>query len=96
LVSWYVLAGLAVAGAVVLRRRHEVPVFPLLVVPAVVLMAVAAIFAQTRYRAPAEPAVVILAAASIDAVLPRRRARPPAEGDAHHRDEEVAPVSVPV
>jgi 4-amino-4-deoxy-L-arabinose transferase-like glycosyltransferase len=96
LVSWYVLAGLAVAGAVVLRRRHEVPVFPLLVVPAVVLMAVAAIFAQTRYRAPAEPAVVILAAVAIDAVLPRRRAGPPAEGDAHRPDEEPATVSVPV
>ena len=68
----------------------------LLVVPAVVLMAVAAIFAQTRYRAPAEPAVVILAAVAIDAILPQRRAGPPAEGDAHHPDEEAATVSVPV
>jgi hypothetical protein len=93
LVSWYVVAGLAVAGAVVLRRRREVPVFPLLVVPAVVLVAVATIFAQTRYRAPAEPAVVILAAVAIDAVLPRRRAGPPAEGADHRPAEE--PVNVP-
>jgi hypothetical protein len=93
LASWYVVAGLAVAGAVVLRRRREVPVFPLLVVPAVVLMAVATIFAQTRYRAPAEPAVVILAAVAIDAVVPRPRAGPPAEGQDHRPAEE--PVTVP-
>jgi 4-amino-4-deoxy-L-arabinose transferase-like glycosyltransferase len=96
LASWYVVAGLAVAGAVVLRRRREVPVFPLLVVPAVVLMAVAAIFAQTRYRAPAEPALVILAAVAIDAMMPRRRAGPPAEGDEHHPAEESVTLSVPV
>lgn len=94
LASWYVVAGLAVAGAVVLRRRREVPVFPLLVVPAVVLMAVAITFAQTRYRAPTEPAVVILAAVAIDAVMPRRRAGPPAEGD-HERPAEV-PIGVSV
>ena len=90
LVSWYVLAGLAVAGAVVLRRRREVPVFPLLVVPAVVLMAVAAIFAQTRYRAPAEPAVVILAAVAIDADA-AAAAGPAGRGDAHRPDEEPEP-----
>jgi 4-amino-4-deoxy-L-arabinose transferase-like glycosyltransferase len=96
LASWYVVAGLAVAGAVVLRRRREVPVFPLLVVPAVVLMAVATIFAQTRYRAPAEPAVVILAAVAIDAVVPRRRAGPPAKGQDHRAAEEPVTVPTPV
>jgi 4-amino-4-deoxy-L-arabinose transferase-like glycosyltransferase len=96
LVSWYVLAGLAVAGAVVLRRRREVPVFPLLMVPAVVLLAVAAIFAQTRYRAPAEPAVVILAAVAVDAMLPRRRAGPSADGDERRSSQETATISVPV
>jgi len=97
LVSWYVVAGLAIAGAVVLRRRREVPVFPLLVVPAIVLMAVAVIFAQTRYRAPAEPAVVVLAAVAIDAMTRRRRAESSAEGDAHRRPAaEAVTVSVPV
>jgi 4-amino-4-deoxy-L-arabinose transferase-like glycosyltransferase len=96
LVSWYVVAGLAIAGAVVLRRRREVPVFPLLVVPAIVLMAVAAIFAQTRYRAPAEPAVVVLAAVAIDAVTRRRRREPPAEGDEQYPADESVTVSVPV
>jgi hypothetical protein len=92
LASWYVVAGLGVAGAVVLRRRREVPVFPLLVVPAVVLMAVAIMFAQTRYRAPAEPAVVILAAAAIDAVMPRRQASLAGEGDDQRPAEEPATV----
>jgi 4-amino-4-deoxy-L-arabinose transferase-like glycosyltransferase len=96
LVSWYVVAGLAIAGAVVLRRRRKVPVFPLLVVPAIVLMAVAAIFAQTRYRAPAEPAVVVLAAVAIDAMMPRRRAGPAAAGDEHRPAEAPEAVSVPV
>ena len=90
LVSWYVVAGLAVAGAVVLRRRREVPLFPLLVVPAVVLMAVAGIFAQTRYRAPAEPAVVVLAAVAIDAALPRRRGGPAAVGDEQTSGGEIS------
>ncbi len=95
LASWYVVAGLAVAGAVVLRRRREVPMFPLLVVPAVVLMAVAIMFAQTRYRAPAEPAVVILAAVAIDAVMRQRRAAPAAEGDDARPTEEPATVPAP-
>jgi 4-amino-4-deoxy-L-arabinose transferase-like glycosyltransferase len=93
LASWYVVAGLAVAGAVVLRRRREVPLFPLLVVPAVVLMAVALMFSQTRYRAPAEPAVVILAAAAIDAVMPRRQAAPAGERDDQRPAE--GPATVP-
>jgi hypothetical protein len=76
LATWYVGAGLAVAGVVTLRRRRDVPVFPLLAVPAIVLVAVAVTFGQTRYRAPAEPAVVVLAAVAIDAGLSRRRAGP--------------------
>jgi 4-amino-4-deoxy-L-arabinose transferase-like glycosyltransferase len=97
LVSWYIVAGLAIAGAVMLRRRREVPAFPLLVVPAITLLAVAAIFAQTRYRAPAEPAVVILAAVAIDAMSRRRRAESPAEADEHPAAEALAqPVHVTV
>lgn len=81
LATWYVGAGLAVAGAVTLRRRRQVPIFPLLAVPAMILVSVAVTFAQTRYRAPAEPVVVILAAVAIDAWLRRRRAEPPDEAD---------------
>jgi 4-amino-4-deoxy-L-arabinose transferase-like glycosyltransferase len=91
LASWYVVAGLAVAGAVTLRRRRDVPVYPLLAVPAIVLVAVAVTFAQTRYRAPAEPAVVVLAAVAIDARLSPRRAVPSTEADA-----DAVRVPVPV
>jgi 4-amino-4-deoxy-L-arabinose transferase-like glycosyltransferase len=94
--SWYVVAGLAVAGAVALRRRRQLPVFPLLVVPALVLLAAALTFGQTRYRAPAEPAVVVLAAVAIDAVLPRRRAAPPDDPDAALPEPARARVSMPV
>ena len=76
LASWYVVAGLAVAGAVILRRRRQAPIFPLLALPAIVLATVAVTFAQTRYRAPAEPVVVVLAAVAIDAALPRHRTAP--------------------
>jgi 4-amino-4-deoxy-L-arabinose transferase-like glycosyltransferase len=75
LISWYLLAPLAVAGAVLLRRRGE-PVYPLVAVPAGVVVAIALTFAQTRYGAPAAPAVVILAAVSIDAIWTRYRLRP--------------------
>jgi 4-amino-4-deoxy-L-arabinose transferase-like glycosyltransferase len=83
LASWYVVAGLAVAGAVILRRRRQAPIFPLLALPAIILATVAVTFAQTRYRAPAEPAVAVLTAVAIDAALPRRRTAPGDEADAH-------------
>jgi hypothetical protein len=53
-----------------LRRRH-VPVFPLGALPVVVAATVALIFAQTRNRAPAEAAFVVLAAAALDHLRPR-------------------------
>jgi 4-amino-4-deoxy-L-arabinose transferase-like glycosyltransferase len=86
LVTWYVVAALAVAGAIVMRRR-PVPLFPLLVVPTIVLLAVAITFAQTRYRAPAEPALVVLAAVAADALVARRKGE--------HADEVVEPAPPP-
>jgi hypothetical protein len=84
LASWYLLAGMAVAGGVALRRRRDVPIWPLIAVPAIVVIAVALTFRQTRYRAPPEPVVVLLAAVAADAWLRRRAARRPTghEGDA--------------
>jgi 4-amino-4-deoxy-L-arabinose transferase-like glycosyltransferase len=78
--SYYVVAALAVVGAVVLRRRR-VPVFPLVAFPVIVLVAVALTFGQSRYRAPAEPALVVLAAVALDAWVCHRanRHRVPAE-----------------
>jgi 4-amino-4-deoxy-L-arabinose transferase-like glycosyltransferase len=74
LATFYVLAGLSIAGVVVLRRRR-VPVFPVLAPVVAVVIAVAFTYGQTRFRAPAEISMALLAAVAIDAVL-RRRAQP--------------------
>jgi len=74
LVAWYPLALLAIAGAIALRRRRSVPLFPLLAPPLIVLIAITVTFATTRYRATAETAVAVLAAVAIDALS--RRGRP--------------------
>ena len=66
LLMFYPIAVLAIAGAVVLRRRR-VPVFPLAALPAIVLISVTLAFATNRYRAIAEGALVVFAAVAIDA-----------------------------
>jgi 4-amino-4-deoxy-L-arabinose transferase-like glycosyltransferase len=74
--SFYLIAALAIVGAFVLRRRR-VAIFPLLAFPLIALIAVGTTFAQWRYRATAEPALVLLAAAALLAGLEwfeRRRA----------------------
>ena len=71
----YVLVPLAIAGGVVLRRRR-VPVWPL-VAPIVVVTATRLLIAgHPRYRAAAEPSLVVLAAVgavTLTAWLRRRR-----------------------
>jgi hypothetical protein len=66
LVVWYPLAGLAVAGTIVLRRARRIA-YPLVVPFAIVLITVAVTFGQTRYRASAEATVCVLAAVALDA-----------------------------
>jgi 4-amino-4-deoxy-L-arabinose transferase-like glycosyltransferase len=74
LVGWgtyWVLAGFAVVGAVMLRRR-KVPLIPLLA-PVVIVTIVAALFyGIVRFRAPAEVSIVVLAAVALDALLAKR------------------------
>ncbi|HZR12603.1 MAG TPA: glycosyltransferase family 39 protein [Acidimicrobiia bacterium] len=80
--SFWVMFPLAIVGSFVLRRRRTgVPVWPLWTMPAVVVIAVAFTFAQVRYRAPAEPSFVLLAAVAVDA-----GARAIAQRRAHRRD----------
>jgi 4-amino-4-deoxy-L-arabinose transferase-like glycosyltransferase len=77
--SFYAVAGLAVAGAVLLRRRGEV-LLPLVAPVAAVLVTVALFFGSTRFRASAEGALCLLAAVALDAGLRavrRVRATPP-------------------
>jgi hypothetical protein len=75
--TFYVLAVLAIAGAVVLRRRRGPPLFPLLVPPVIVILTVITLYTSTRFRTPAEISIVVLAAIALDgawnALAARRR-----------------------
>jgi 4-amino-4-deoxy-L-arabinose transferase-like glycosyltransferase len=73
LYAYWPLAVAAIAGAVVLRRRR-VPLTPMLATVGTVVIAVSSTIGQTRYRALAEPVLVLLAAVALDA-LARRRPR---------------------
>ncbi|HWC66440.1 MAG TPA: glycosyltransferase family 39 protein [Acidimicrobiales bacterium] len=77
---WYPLAGLAIAGAVILRRRR-IPIYPLVAPFAVVLVVVVTTFATNRYRASAEGSLCLLAAVAVVALsdaVGRVRATPDA------------------
>ena len=67
--SFYALALLSVAGAIALRRRRTVPVFPLLVPPVMVLFTVVVTYASTRFRASAEVVLCVLAAVTVEAAI---------------------------
>jgi 4-amino-4-deoxy-L-arabinose transferase-like glycosyltransferase len=71
LVSYWALAALAVAGIVLSRRRRGPPVWPLLT-PLVVVCAVAVYaYGAVRFRAIAEPSILVLAAVAVDAAVTR-------------------------
>ncbi|HEY8523424.1 MAG TPA: glycosyltransferase family 39 protein [Acidimicrobiales bacterium] len=71
LAAYYVVAAGAVAGMVVLRRRGT-PSFPLVAGLLNVAATVVLFYGSTRFRAPAEPSLVLLAAVAADAALARR------------------------
>jgi 4-amino-4-deoxy-L-arabinose transferase-like glycosyltransferase len=84
----YVLALLAVAGAVVLRRRGE-PLRLLLALPVLVSVVSVASYGSTRFRAAAEVAIVVLAAVALDLVGARTAAWA-ADRRARSRDETTS------
>ena len=73
MVTLWVLEPLALVGVVVLSRRR-VPVLPLLAVPIALSLATVMVYGTTRFRAAAEPALVLLAAVAITATVTRLRA----------------------
>ncbi len=73
LVYW-ALVPLAAVGALLLRRRR-VALAPILALPLTVTVAVAITFGSPRYRAPAEVALIVLAAVALDGGLARRASR---------------------
>jgi hypothetical protein len=83
--SWVVMA-LAVAGAVVLRRRGGTGLWVLLTPIWLVLAITVVTYGDTRFRQGAEPSLAVLAAVSVEWLLVRLRARraaaPPAPAPA--------------
>jgi 4-amino-4-deoxy-L-arabinose transferase-like glycosyltransferase len=69
---YYLLAPLAVAGALILRRRGEPLGFLLAPVALVIVVSILG-YGTPRFRVPAEIPLVVLAAVAIDAVVRARR-----------------------
>ncbi|HZJ25713.1 MAG TPA: glycosyltransferase family 39 protein [Acidimicrobiia bacterium] len=69
LVAYYPLVVLAALGLWTLRRS-VLQWWPLLVPVAIVTVAAVVTYGQTRFRVPAEPSIVLLAAVAINWVLP--------------------------
>jgi 4-amino-4-deoxy-L-arabinose transferase-like glycosyltransferase len=65
---YWALLPLAVAGAVIARRR-DVPIYPFLVFPALAVFTVLLTIGSVRYRAPAEVPLIMLAAVALDALF---------------------------
>jgi 4-amino-4-deoxy-L-arabinose transferase-like glycosyltransferase len=82
LIGYYLLLPFAIGGLVVMRRRR-VPIFPMLAVAVSVTITVALSFGITRYRAPVDALLPVLAAVALDALW--RRADP-AGNDAPSND----------
>jgi len=98
LAQFYLLAPLAIAGAIVLWRRR-VTIAPLVALPITsTIMAVTA-FGNTRYRAISEVAIVIFAAVAVDALvrrqIARRRPPVPAAPDPPVARDELSEVAAP-
>lgn len=70
LAMYYLAVAASVVGVVALRRRG-VPSFPITVWLINVAITVVVFYGSTRFRAPAEPALVLLAAAGVSALLPK-------------------------
>jgi 4-amino-4-deoxy-L-arabinose transferase-like glycosyltransferase len=98
LFSFYSLTLLSFAGVIVLRRRGAAPVFPLIAVLVMVVLTVALTYGDTRFRAPAEVVLAILAAVAVDAgisaVSARRRDRHDQAGPGAIGDTESGFVRV--
>jgi 4-amino-4-deoxy-L-arabinose transferase-like glycosyltransferase len=74
LLTYYPILLGAVGGAVILRRRR-VPLWPLIVAPVIVVASTLVSYGHTRFRVPAEPSLVVLAAVALGSLLTRRRGR---------------------
>jgi hypothetical protein len=93
LFAYYALWPFAIYGLVVMRRRR-VPIIPLVAIAVIATFAAAITFGVTRYRAPAEVALVLAASIGAGAVWTNWRTRRaqtpgPAQADGYPRDGDV-------
>jgi len=88
-VLWWLVLVLAAVGVAALRRAR-IPSWPAVAPVVTMLIGVVSAFASTRYRASAEPAMVVLAAAGAVALLDRWFA-----GPTIHVGTTVAPPKAP-
>jgi 4-amino-4-deoxy-L-arabinose transferase-like glycosyltransferase len=98
LVAYWMLVPAAVFGAMTLHRRHT-SLLPELSTVLVVTTAAALTFGLTRYRVPAEVALVAVAAVGLDEVWRRwrhRRREPDVSADPETARTGAAPAPVPV
>jgi 4-amino-4-deoxy-L-arabinose transferase-like glycosyltransferase len=86
LAGWYLLLPFAVGGLVTLWRRN-LPLSPILGPALMISVTAAWTFGTTRYRIPADVALVVAAAVGAEALL--RRWWPVAEPEPDDEDEEV-------
>lgn len=96
---YYPLVLLALGGVVVLRR-HRLRQWPLFVPPAIVSVGALLSYGQTRFRVPAEPSLVVLAAVALTALSTRwwpeaeaQRQTMPAEAQAPSSTIAASPSS---
>jgi hypothetical protein len=92
LLAYYLLIPFAIGGLFVMRHRH-LPVFPMLAIALSVTITVAVGFPVTRYRAPFDVVIPLLAAFAIDALL-RRDRRVAVDSSASRVDEVSTPRSI--
>jgi 4-amino-4-deoxy-L-arabinose transferase-like glycosyltransferase len=69
------MLGVALAGAVLQWRRRAIVAWTLLATTVAVTLAVALTYGQTRFRAPAEPGLAVLAAVALVALADRAHLR---------------------
>jgi 4-amino-4-deoxy-L-arabinose transferase-like glycosyltransferase len=74
LYMYWAMLPLAAVG-IAMAKRERIPVFPLLAFPSAVLVAAVLTIGETRYRAPAELTLVLLASLAIDTALAHRSRR---------------------
>jgi hypothetical protein len=78
LIGYYLYLPFAIAGLVVMRKRR-IPIFPMIALAVSVTITVALSFGITRYRAPVDVVLPVLAAVALGAWWARARPEPEAE-----------------